>query len=274
MKTKIQQLRAKYRYSAILLKQIVITDFKLRYQNSVLGYMWSLLRPLFMFGVLYVIFVVVLKTGGDVPYFGTYLLIGLVLWNYFLEATTGSVTSIVGKGDLLRKINFPRYVIILANSISALINLSLNMIVIGIFMIIFGAEPNQSALFVPLLIFELFVFSLGVSFFLSAAYVKYRDINFIWEVITQILFYATPILYAFSFVTDKSEFLGKLMMLNPLAQIFQNVRHGLITDSAAIPYTIFEGYWYWMLPFVIVLVTSVIGFSYFRNQSKTFAENV
>lgn len=269
-----QKLKTRYRYSLILLKQIVITDFKLRYQSSVLGYVWSLLRPLFLFGVLYVIFVVVLQTGGDVPHFGTYLLLGLVLWNYFVEATTGSVTAIVGKGDLLRKINFPRYVIILANSISALINLSLNFIVIGVFMFLAGAEPNTGAFLAPLFIFELFIFALAISFFLSAAYVKYRDVGFIWEVITQILFYATPILYAFSFVTDKSETIAKLLMLSPLAQIFQNLRHGLITNQTSTPYTIFEGGWYWLLPFVFVAVTVAIGFTYFRKQSKTFAENV
>jgi ABC-2 type transport system permease protein len=271
----LQKFRARYRYSLILLKQIVITDFKLRYQSSILGYLWSLLRPLFLFGVLYVIFVVVLGTGGDVPYFGTYLLLGLVLWNYFVEATTGSVTAIVTKGDLLRKINFPRYIIILANSISAMINLSLNFLVIGLFMVLAGAEPNKFVLFMPLLIFELFIFSLAISFFLSAAYVKYRDVGFIWEVIAQILFYATPILYAFSFVVEKGgENMAKILMLNPLAQIFQNIRFGLITDQTATPYSIFEGGWYWMLPFVFVAITVFIGFSYFRKESKYFAENV
>jgi ABC-2 type transport system permease protein len=271
----LQSLKTRYRYSLILLKQIVITDFKLRYQNSILGYLWSLLRPLFLFGVLYVIFVVVLQTGGDVPYFGTYLLLGLVLWNYFIEATTGSVTSIVGKGDLLRKINFPRYVIVLANSVSALINLFLNFLVIGLFMVLAGAEPNKFAFFIPLLIIELFIFSLSIAFFLSAAFVKYRDVNFIWEVATQILFYATPILYAFSFVVKKGgENLAKVFMLNPLAQIFQDIRYGLITNKTATPYSVFDGGWYWLSPFMFVVIVAVIGFGYFRKQSKSFAENV
>lgn len=271
----IQKIKSRYRYSLILLKQLVVTDFKLRYQNSILGYVWSLLRPLFLFGVLYVIFVVVLQTGGDVPHFGNYLLVGLVLWNFFVESTTGSVTLIVGKGDLMRKINFPRYVVVLSNSIAALINLCLNFVIIGLFMLIFGADPNKSAVLVPLLIAELFVFSLAISFFLSAAFVKYRDVNFIWEVVTQILFYATPILYAFSFVVEKGgEKLAKLMMLNPLAQIFQDIRYGLITDKSATPYTVFDGGWYWLLPFVFVLVVVLVGFSYFRKQSKYFAENV
>lgn len=269
-----KKLKDRYRYSLILLKQLVVTDFKLRYQNSILGYLWSLLRPLFLFGVLYVIFVVVLQTGGDVPHFGTYLLLGLVLWNFFVEVTTGSVTLIVGKGDLLRKISFPRYVIILANSFSALINLGLNMLVIFLFMFLAGAEPNKFAIFLPLLIFELFIFSLAISMFLSAAFVKFRDVSFIWEVATQILFYVTPILYAFSFISDKSETLAKIFMINPLAQIFQDARYGLITDKTATPYSVFEGGWYFLIPFFIVIATVIIGFSYFRKESKYFAENV
>src|SRR6185437_9679410 len=104
----------RYHYSVILLRELVRTDFKLRYQGSVLGYMWSLLRPLFMFATLYIVFGVFLKAKGNIPHYPVYLLLGIVLWNYFGEVTSGSVGAIVGKGDLLRKINFPKYVIILA----------------------------------------------------------------------------------------------------------------------------------------------------------------
>ena len=270
----IKKIHNRYRYSLILLKQLVITDFKLRYQNSVLGYMWSLLRPLFLFGVLYVIFVIVLKTGGDVPYFGTYLLLGLVIWNFFTETTTGSVGLMVAKGDLLRKINFPRYIIIISHSVSALINFGLNMVVIGAVMIIAGAEPNHSAIWVPLLLVELYVFCMGLSFFLSALYVKFRDINFIWEVLVQMLFYATPILYAFSFITNKSETLGKILMINPLAQIMQSMRNGLVTDKTITSYDLFEGGWYAAIPIILAIFAFIFGALYFRKQSKTFAENV
>ena len=152
MSANIQSIRGRYRYSAILLKQMVKTDFKIRYQNSFLGYLWSLLRPLFLFLVLYVVFVRVLKTGGDVPHFGVYLLLGIVLWNYFIEVTTGSVAAIVIKGELMRKISFPRYVIVLSGSVSALINLSFNLLVVSVFMWIGGAEPNPFGLLLPLLI--------------------------------------------------------------------------------------------------------------------------
>jgi ABC-2 type transport system permease protein len=270
----VQKIINRYRYSYILLKQLVKTDFKLRYRNSILGYMWSLLRPLFLFAVLYVVFVVILKTGGDVPHFGTYLLLGLVVWNYFVETTTGSVAAIVAKGDLIRKIYFPRYVIILAHAFSALINIALNFIIILFFMWIAGAEPNKFVLLTPLYMFELFLFAVSISFLLSALYVKYRDINFIWEVITQMLFYATPILYAFSFITTKSEPLAKVLILNPLAQVMQDMRYAFISDKTITAYKVFNGGWYFLIPFIIVIVTAIIGMTYFRKQSKSFAENV
>src|SRR5579872_5120786 len=155
----------------ILLAELVRTDFKIRYQNSVLGYLWTLLRPLFIFAILYVVFVKILKTGGTIPHFGVYLLLGIVLWNYFVEVTTGSVGIIVGKGDILRKVSFPRYIIVLAGSFSALINLVFNFIVIGIFIILAKTQISPSIVFLPLLIFELFVFSLSLGFLLSALYV-------------------------------------------------------------------------------------------------------
>src|SRR6185437_986059 len=187
----VWQLGQRYHYSIILLKQLVKTDFKLRYQGSVLGYIWSLLRPLLMFLVLYLVFTVFLPVGKGVPYYPVYLLLGIVLWNYFNEATTGSVGAIVGKGDLLRKLNFPRYVIILAGSFSALINLVLNFVVIGVFMIFNHVVLHWSALIIFPLILELFVISLSVAFLLSALFVKFRDVQYIWDVVMQAGFYGT-----------------------------------------------------------------------------------
>lgn len=264
----------RYRYSIILLKQLVKTDFKLRYQNSVLGYLWTLLRPLFLFVILYVVFVVILKTGGDIPYFGVYLLLGIIIWNFFVEVTNNSVGAIVAKGDILRKVNFPRYVVVLASSLSALINLSLNLLVMSIFIWIAGAQPNQFALVMPLLIVELFLFSLGIGFFLSAAYVKFRDLNYIWEVLLQAGFYATPILYAFSFVYNKSPTVGKIIMLNPIAQIIQDARYGLVTNQTDTISTVFGSPIAYLVPIGIVVVTVIVAAIYFRKQSPSFAENV
>lgn len=270
----VRRLKEKYRYSIILLKQLVKTDFKLRYQNSVLGYVWTLLRPLLLFLILYIVFVVILKTGGDVPHFGVYLLLGIVLWNFFVEVTSGSVAAIVGKGDILRKVNFPRYVIVLAGSFSALINLCLNLLVVAFFMWLGKAEPNHYALFFPLIIVELFVLSLALGFFLSAVFVKFRDLSYIWEVLLQLGFYATPILYAFSFISSKSVLVSKLMMLNPLAQIIQDARYGLVTNKATTISAVFHSPYAYLGPVTIVVLIAFLAIVYFKKQAPYFAENV
>jgi ABC-2 type transport system permease protein len=274
MKQKITTLHQKYRYSIILLKQLVKSDFNIRYQNSVLGYLWTLLRPLFLFAILYVVFVKILKTGGTIPHFGVYLLLGIVLWNYFIEVTNGSVGIIVGKGDIMRKVSFPRYVIVLAVSFSALINLLFNLIVVGIFMALAKTQISPSVVLFPLLIIELFIFALSLSFFLSALYVKFRDVGFIWEVSMQGAFFAVPIMYAFSLVSSKSQLAGKVLISNPVAQLMQDARYMLISTKTETVYSVFGTAWAYAIPVGIVLITAIVSFSYFRSKAPFFAENV
>lgn len=270
----MKNLIARYRYSVILLRQLVKTDFKLRYQNSVLGYLWTLLRPLFLFAILYVVFVKILKATGDVPHFGVYLLLGIVIWNYFMEATTGSVGAIVGKGDMMRKVSFPRYVVVLSVSLAALINLAFNLVIVAIFIVIARTQINPTVVFLPLLIAELFIFSLSVSFLLSALYVKYRDVGFIWDVGMQGAFFAVPVMYAFSLVTSKSLLAGKILMSNPIAQLMQDARYMLISTKTATIYTVFGNAWAWLIPIGIVLATTIVAILYFKRKAPYFAENV
>ncbi|HMH30873.1 MAG TPA: ABC transporter permease [Methylomirabilota bacterium] len=268
----MHKLTQRYRYSYILLRQLVKSDFKLRYQGSVLGYAWSLLRPLFLFIILYIVFAKFLKVGGTIPHYPVYLLLGIVLWNYFTEVTAGSVSAIVGSGDLIRKINFPKYVLILAGSFSAFINLLLNFIVIGFFMVLTHVALTSSAIIMIPLIIELFVFSIAVAFFLSALYVKFRDVLYIWEVIIQGAFYATPILYPLSLIPDKA---AKILILNPMAQIIQDARYVLVTKDTDTIYTLWGGdRWIWLIPIGITVVTALAAAAYFRKQSKYFAEEV
>jgi len=255
-----------------LLAELVRTDFKLRYQGSVLGYAWSLLRPLLLFAILYVVFVQFLRLGEGVPHFPVYLLLGIVIWNFFHEMTVQSLTSIVGRGDLIRKIRIPRWIIIVSSSISALINLMLNMLVVIFFMAVSGVElMNTSLLLLPILI-EVYIFALGLSLLLSAAYVKYRDVNYIWEVILQAGFYITPILYPLSLITNIT--LQKLIMLNPMAQTIQAARYSSVTHETITGYQIFDGGWYLYIPYIIVAVTFISGLFYFKTQAKFFAENI
>jgi ABC-2 type transport system permease protein len=255
-----------------LLSELVRTDFKLRYQGSVLGYAWSLLRPLLLFVILYVVFVKFLKLGNGIPHYPVYLLLGIVLWNFFNEMTMQSLGSIVGRGDLIRKIRIPRWIVVLSSSISALINLLLNLVVILVFMFLNHVDLLQTGLWFPLILIEIYLFALGLSLFLSAAFVKFRDISYIWEVILQAGFYLTPILYPLSRITNLT--FQKLILLNPMAQSVQDARYSLITHQTLTAHRVFAGGLYECVPFVIVLVVLAIGVTYFKKQSKYFAENI
>jgi len=261
----------RYRYSLILLRQMVITDFKLRYQGSVLGYVWSLLKPLVLFAILYVVFVNFLKIGADVPNFPVYLLLGVVIWSYFVEVTNQSIRSIVERDELIRKINFPRYVIVLSSAVSSLINLLLNLLVVGIFILATHAHIGLSALWTPLLILELFIISLSISFFVSALYVRFRDIIYIWEVLLQAAFYATPIIYPLNLVPEAY---AKVLLLSPMAQIIQDLRYALITPETITLAHLYHTGWVYLVPLSITILTAVVAALYFRHHARYFAEDV
>jgi ABC-2 type transport system permease protein len=255
-----------------LISELVRTDFKLRYQGSVLGYAWSLLRPLLLFLILYVVFVNFLKLGKGVPHFPVYLLLGIVVWNFFNEMTTQSIASIVGRGDLIRKIGIPKWIIIFSSSISALINLILNLIVVTIFISVNHVGLSSTLAWLPLILLEVYIFALGISLWLSAAYVKYRDVNYIWEVIMQAGFYLTPIIYPIARITNVK--LQELIMISPMAQAIQDARYSVVTHDTRTIYQVFNGGWYKFLPFLTVIVVFIAGLRYFRKQSKYFAENI
>ncbi len=262
----------KFSYPIILLKQLVRTDFKLRYQGSALGYIWSLLKPLFLFGILYIVFVGIVGVDYGVEHSGVYLLLGIVLWSFFAEVTGGSVTSIVGKGDLIRKLNFPKYVIVLATTFSALINFLLNLLIVIIFMMVAKVGLSFYVLLAPLLFVELFLFSLAIGLFLSATFVKLRDIGHIWEVAMQALFYLTPILFPLSFAPLWAQ---KILMLNPLAQITQDMRYILVSDKTTTIVDVYGGnQLVRLVPVTAVIVGFILATSYFKKKSKNFAEDI
>lgn len=255
-----------------LLSELVRTDFKLRYQGSVLGYAWSLLRPLLIFVILYIVFVKFLKLGAGVPHYPIYLLLGIVIWNFFIEMTMQSTTSIVGRGDLIRKIRIPRWMIVFSSSISALINLGLNLIVVAAFMAFNNVGILDTLPLAVLALIEVYLLALGLSFLLAALFVKFRDISYIWEVVLQAGFYITPILYPLSRITNVT--LQKIIMLNPMAQAIQDARYTAVTHQTDTAYKIFNGGWHELIPFAVVIVFLVGGLSYFRKESKYFAENI
>ena len=262
------------RRNRILLRELVITDFKLRYQGSVLGYLWSLLKPLLLFAILYIVFVKFLRLGADIPHFPVYLLLGVVLWTFFVEATSQGMMAIVGRGDLIRKINFPKYIIVISGTLSALINLLLNLLVVLVFVIVNGVDLQWSALLLPFNILELYIFALAVAFWLAALFVKYRDLSHIWEVFLQGAFYVTPILYPISLVIVQNELAAKILMLNPVAQIIQDARYNLISHQTITTSSLITNQIIALIPYIIVIIMIVYASLYFKKSQRYFAENV
>jgi ABC-2 type transport system permease protein len=257
-----------------LLRQLVITDFKLRYQGSALGYLWSLLKPLLLFTVLYLVFTKILPVGKDIPHFPAYLLLGIVLWTFFAEATIMGMGSIVGRGDLIRKVKISKPLIVVAATLSAGVNLCLNMVVVVVFMIFNQVSIQWQAIFLPILLLELVALAMSMSFFLSALYVRFRDFAAIWEVILQTMFYATPIIYVFSLKITQSKRLLEIMSLNPLAQIIQDARYMLITPETLTTHAVLPKLFSYVLPLVLIAILALVSILFFKKSAQKFAENL
>lgn len=253
-----------------ILREMVAADFKVRYQSSVLGYLWSVLRPLFIFVILYVVFSYVFKIGKAVPHYPVYLLMGIVLWNFFVESTTTGLSSVVSKGDLIRKISIPRYLTVLSASASSLINLGINLMVVLVFAFLNGITPAWSWFALPILIGELFIFSTAVSFFLAALYVRFRDVIYLWEVGIQAAFYATPILYPLSIVPEEFR---RYFFINPMAQIIQDSRYVFVTGEAITVWGV-DPRWFAVIPITLVVILIFLSRAYFKKESRLFAENI
>jgi len=263
------------RRNRILLRELVVTDFKLRYQGSALGNAWSLLKPLFLFAILYVVFEKFLRLGKGVDHYPVYLLLGVVLWGFFTEATSNGLNSIISRGDLIRKINFPKYIIVVSGTISSLINLGLNLIVIIIFAYLNGVHFTFEMLLAIPLIIELYILALAVAFFLSAFNVKFRDVGYLWEIFLQAAFYATPIIYPLAMVINVSAPAAKLIMLNPVAQAIQDIRYVVVTHDSITIYQLFSKDLYIVVvPFVVVILSVILASYYFKRNSRYFAESV
>jgi len=249
-----------------IIRQLTYTDFKLRYSGSFLGYLWSFLKPLGLFVVLYVVFARMLRFGSDIAYFPFYLLIGIILWNFFVELTSNGLHSIVQRSSLIKKIYFPRIIIVLVSSFSALINLLLNILVLFILMILFKVPfLSWHLLFVLLYIMELWLLGFSLALILSSLYVRFRDLSYIWELFIQILFYATPIIYPFSMIAPGYQ---KYLMINPLAQIITDFRSLFLHFS----YPVFA-YYPWLHVLAIFMLFTFAWY-YFARYERYFAEQL
>ena len=253
-----------------ILSEMVRTDFKVRYQGSVLGYFWSLLKPLFLFAILYIVFTYIIPLGKGVPHYPVYLLVGIVMWNFFVESTMIGAGSIVARGDLIRKISVPRYLVVISSSFSALINLGLSLIVVFIIAIFNGVEPSLKWFLIIPVIVELFVLAQGLSFLLSALYVRFRDITYIWEIFLQAGFYATPIIYPIVSVPFQYR---EWFFMNPMTQILQDARYAIIADTNITIWSSVHSALVFV-PIIAIVIIAIVGGVYFKSRSKYFAEDI
>lgn len=257
-----------------LLFEMIRTDFKLRYQESALGYLWSLLKPLFLFAILYTVFTLFLNIGRNVPNYSLSLLLGLVMWNFFTEATSGALKSIISKGGLIRKVDIPRYLIPIASIASAFINLLLSLGLVFLFVLFASGNALswKTLVFFPALLAEFTMIAVAVGYFLAALYVKFRDVSHIWDVVKQALWYGIPLIYPLSVVP--SLFMQKLIILNPLAQTIQDIRAVVTYSGTTQINDLFVNPWMHLLPPAVVLAALVLAIIYFNKKSNTFAELV
>jgi ABC-2 type transport system permease protein len=246
------------------------TDFKLRYFGSALGYLWSLVRPLMFFGVLYVIFTQVVKTTQGIPHYALYLLTAMMLFNFFAEATSGAVTCLVDREGLLRKIRFPRLAIPLAVNVTALFTLSTNFVAVLVFAFATGLSPQWSWLELIPLVLLLAAFALGTGMLLSALYVRFRDIRPIWEVCTQVLFYGSPIFY----VAAQYKGFVRLAMCSPIASILTQMRHAFVDPSAHTAATFIGGTVRLLIPLGIIALVFSAGLWFFNHEAPRIAERL
>lgn len=276
-----EKLKERYHESFIILKELVKTDFLLRYQGSFLGIAWSVLKPLMLFCVMYVVFVKFLRFSDGTDTFPLVLLLGISMWNFFTESTNMGLSSIISRGDLLRKVNFPKYIIVVSATINALICMLINLGVVVVACILSGVQFTANVLLLPLNLVQLYLLSLGVALLLSTLNVYFRDAQHIWEVVLQGLFYATPIIYPLSMVEQKlaevapgaGVLVEKLMLLNPAAQIIQDIRHNLIAPATTpIIWELSNNIFFQMIPVVLTFVLLFWGIHVFKKYSPKFAE--
>jgi ABC-2 type transport system permease protein len=257
----------------VLTGTLAVMDFKLRFFGSVLGYLWQLVRPLLLFAVLYVVFTQFVEVSQD-PLFGVALLLGIVLFTFFAEATSGAVTSVVDRESLVRKIHFPRLAIPLAVVTTAAFNLALNLGVVLIFALASGVRPRLSWLELPVLLALLVLFCVGLAALLSALYVRFRDLRPIWDVALQLTFYGSLILVPFEAVSDEHPALARLLLANPLAALLQEARHALIQPDVPGAAEAIGGTARLLVPAAILLGTFALGLWVFNREAPRIAEDL
>jgi ABC-2 type transport system permease protein len=251
---------------------LAVMEFKVRYFGSALGYLWQLVRPLMLFGILYVVFTQFVHFNAGVNHFPAVLLTSIVLYTFFADATVSSLASLLDRENLVRKIQFPRVVVPLAAVLTSTFNLLTNLVAVAVFVVATGVRPTHTWLGMPLVLFVLVAFAVGCSLVLSALYVRFRDVQPIWEVFLQLLFYASPVLYAIEVLPSRTVQEG--IMCNPVATLLQQSRHWLIDPSAPSAAAAIGGTARLAVPIGIAMVIGVLGIWVFRREAPGIAERL
>ncbi|WP_424357766.1 ABC transporter permease [Methanocella sp. MCL-LM] len=247
-----------------MIKKIALTDLKIRYKNSVLGFLWSLLQPLAMMVVLYIVFTNLFKNEA-IDNYPLYLMIGLISWGFFEKATNFSLNSIVGKANLVKKIYFPREVLVISACLTALIMSLIEFGIIAMFILVNGIVPSWQIVLFPAVLFIEFILVLGISLAIASLNVRYRDVQWIWAVFLQVGFFLTPIMYSIRIFKDTT--VANLISLNPMGVIMDLMRDVIIRNT--IPS------WLSILSIsAFSLVVLAVGWIVFRQIDPTFAEEV
>ncbi|HEY8724881.1 MAG TPA: ABC transporter permease [Gaiellaceae bacterium] len=255
-----------------ILRVVARIEYKLKYADSALGYVWSIAKPMALFSVLYIVFGRFFKLGVGFQHYPIYLLIGIVLWTFFLDATTLCVTSLVARAALLRKLSFPRIVIPISVSLTAAITLAVNLIPIAIFMAWNRITPRPEWLALIPLLAELFVFTAGVGLILATLFVQFRDISQLWELVSQLAFYASPIIIPVGFLPP---WFQPIAFLFPFVQIMQDIRAVVILGTPVITATsVLHSVGGRIVPIGIAFATLLFGLALFKRRSPWFAERV
>ena len=254
-----------------LLYQIAVMEFKRTYFGTALGYLWSLARPLMLFGVLLAVFTQVFRVGSQVPHYPVLLLFDVVLFGFFQEATGAAVTSIVGQEAVVRKTQFPRLVIPMAVVLTSLFNLALNLVVVLAFVLASGIEPTWTWLLFPLLLVLLVVITTAVAMLVASLYPRFRDMAIIWTVVSTVLFYGTPVLYPIDVVPGT---LRDVVMLNPLAVLFVAARRWIIDPGAPGPVDAAGGVLALLAPVAIYGAVCVVAAWVFNREAPRIAEEL
>jgi ABC-2 type transport system permease protein len=253
---------------------LAILEFRLKFFGSVLGYLWQLMRPLMLFGVLYVVFTEFVRIGAGVRFYPVVLLLGIVMFTFFSEVTGTAVTSVVNRENLVRKIQFPRLVIPLSVVLTSYLNLLLNLVAVGVFMLASGVALRLTWLEIFPLTLLLGLYCTGIAMGLSALFVRYRDVQPIWDVALPMTFYGSPILYPIEALADQPDWVQTLVMCNPLAVIVQQARHALIDPDAPSAAAAIGGAPLLLIPAAILVGVCVVGFLVFDRAAPHIAEEL